>query len=927
MKPRNSPSFGTSASYALRFALAAALSSTAYSADSAWEGLGSDGNWSTAANWDFVPVDGDSLIFDGSARLANTNDIITLLDGTAFNFPATAGSFVISDGGAGTVTIGTTAGNNVLATVDSTAPQEIALNLQLAGGNKARSINLAAGSKLTLSGNIDSSNSWLFPDVGAGTIELTGNNTGPGNGLHTAGTNNMRGFCRLNASGQTIALGSPTALGDANVDFANLRGLRMNTGSQVLTTVGGMDLVGENMVNSTISWNESTSYVGAGDLEVGGLIYTKNNGRAWTVDGGGEFIVSGHGVILTTRAEAQTMILQPLNGNVITVNGPVHDTFQSEGIVTQLAGFGSVLTDGVLRLQGSGTINLNADNSATMNAEVLLNSATITVKLGDANALGTSGAPFDEVTTISVDKVSNTYSAPGDLPNEIEVTDTTGIEIGFLVTGPGIPAGAVVTAIDSGINVVTIDMDATADGLDVTLTFSGSTTETVTPGRTNMNAGVLDLNGFAVNETFVNLGTSHRFINSNTDTPAQVLADIVGQGYLRVDGPGDIVFNNVYHPGGITRYTIKDGAGTLTLGGDVSNNRYGLTVNAGDVILAKTAGEAVNRFPLTINNAASTVTLTNTGEQIGNQTDINGRHQINEGTLDLNGFDDSLGALITSNGTEPGGVVTNSNSGTTSTLTLLGSFYVFNPDMLDPAPAAEDQPATWPGTLSGDLNLVKSGGFTQTFTGTLSYSGDTTVNGGTLSLGKINSNNEASTVTIGPGGILDLAFTGTDIVDKLFIDGVQQPAGDYTSADPSGAITGGGTLQVTTGPSANDYDDWATGFSLVGGPTDDDDNDGISNEDEYAFGLNPTSGSSVNPITQQLDQATGVFKYTRRNSTVFSTGLTYSYEYSTSLTGSWTPFTPTSETSDDGDPTETITVTVPASLLTEPKLFVRTTTD
>ncbi|MGJ8723916.1 MAG: beta strand repeat-containing protein [Roseibacillus sp.] len=956
---------------------------------STWNGGGADTNWSTAANWDFIPIDGDNLVFDGTTALTNTNDFITSLGsaGAAFTFPVTADSFVINDGGAGTVTIGTAGANGDLANVDSIAPQEIALDLQLAGGNKANIINLAAGSKLTLSGNIDSSNNWLFPNGGAGTVELTGNNTGPGNGMHTGGTNNIRGFMRLNSSGQTIALGSPTALGDPNVDFANQRGLRMNTGSQTLTTVGGMDLVGPNMVNNTISFNESTSYIGAGDLEVGGLVYTKTNGRAWSVDGGGEFIISGQGVMMTTRTAAQVMILQPLNGNVITVNGQVHDTFQSGGIETKLNGNGTVPADGILRLQGSGTINLNANSSTTMNAEVLLNSANITVKLGDANALGSSGDPFEQ--EVSVDKLSNTYTtAP---TNEIDVADTVGIEVGYLISGPGIPIGTLVTGVDAGANTVTMDMDATADAVGVTLNFaqlasvdkvsstfidapaneinvadtdgievgaeisgpgipigtvvtgfdavantvtmdmdataaafdviltfaSSSTpaTETITPGRTDMNAGVLDLNGFAVNETFVRLGSGHRFFNSNTGTPAEVLTEIVGQGFLRVDGPGDLVFNNVRHPGGVGRGTIKDGAGTLTLGGDVSNNRYGLTVNEGNVILAKTAGEAVSRFALILNNAASTVTLTNVGEQIGNQTDVNGLHQINEGTLDLNGFDESLGALSTTNGTEHGGIVTNGNTGTTSTLTLLG--------------AGTD--ATFPGTISGDLNLVKGGAPTQTLTGTLAYTGDTTINDGILALGATSDLDDNSAVFINGLGGIDIAAGVTDVVDQLWIDGAQQAAGTYGSVG-SGATNednflypGDGILSVTSDPvtGSADYDTWAASFSLTGGPTDDDDNDGVSNNDEYAFGLDPTSGSSVCPFTGLLEMSAGTFSYTRRDPV--DSNLTYTVYTSTTLEAAdWTLDATATQIAGatDGAGNQTVDVTL-STVPTATKLFVR----
>jgi hypothetical protein len=178
-------------------------------------------------------------------------------------------------------------------------------------------------------------------------------------------------------------------------------------------------------------------------------------------------------------------------------------------------------------------------------------------------------------------------------------------------------------------------------------------------------------------------------------------------------------------------------------------------------------------------------------------------------------------------------------------------------------------------------------------------------------------------VIVAGGATLNLNYTGTDTVDELWINGVQKAPGVYGSSDPSGQLTGTGTLTVQTGPSADDYLTWANGYSpAVGLPGADDDGDGVSNFEEYAFGLNPKSGSSANPISQQLNKSTGQFKYTRR-ATPTSTGVTYSYESSTTLSGTWPGFTPVSESSNNATPVEEITVTVPAELLSNPKLFIR----
>jgi len=83
----------------------------------------------------------------------------------------------------------------------------------------------------------------------------------------------------------------------------------------------------------------------------------------------------------------------------------------------------------------------------------------------------------------------------------------------------------------------------------------------------------------------------------------------------------------------------------------------------------------------------------------------------------------------------------------------------------------------------------------------------------------------------------------------------------------------------------NDYDTWKSATGVTGTTTDDDDGDGRTNFEEYAFGLDPAASSSVNPIAVPLDKATGTFSYTRRLKS--KTGLTYSIWTSADLMA-WT---------------------------------------
>jgi autotransporter-associated beta strand protein len=105
-----------------------------------------------------------------------------------------------------------------------------------------------------------------------------------------------------------------------------------------------------------------------------------------------------------------------------------------------------------------------------------------------------------------------------------------------------------------------------------------------------------------------------------------------------------------------------------------------------------------------------------------------------------------------------------------------------------------------------DGGLTKNGAGTLTLSSTNTYSGPTTLNEGTLSLSQPNTSNDASIVTMASDATLNLTFTGTDTVKRLYIDGQQRGPGVFGavgSASPIKGIpqiTGTGTLTVLEGP-------------------------------------------------------------------------------------------------------------------------------
>jgi hyaluronate lyase len=238
--------------------------------------------------------------------------------------------------------------------------------------------------------------------------------------------------------------------------------------------------------------------------------------------------------------------------------------------------------------------------------------------------------------------------------------------------------------------------------------------------------------------------------------------------------------------------------------------------------------------------------------------------------------------------------------------------------------------------INGGADFVKTGTGTLILSGNNSYTGNTVVEEGILSVTNPGLA-DASTVSIGtlanPGAaFLNLPNSGNDTVTALFINGVGQPAGrTYGNASSvlpviaTAAITGPGTITVPG--SGTPYSLWADSFfpgNDVSDPDGDNDNDGLTNQQEFAFGLSPVDGSSVNPILVQLNKAAGTFTYQRRA----GTGLTFRILTSTDLRA-W----PEDETAAqvpgpvDGNGNETVVVTLTDAPLTATNFFVRVAAD
>jgi len=96
-----------------------------------------------------------------------------------------------------------------------------------------------------------------------------------------------------------------------------------------------------------------------------------------------------------------------------------------------------------------------------------------------------------------------------------------------------------------------------------------------------------------------------------------------------------------------------------------------------------------------------------------------------------------------------------------------------------------------------DGGLTKKGNGILTLTGANTWTGNTTVSAGTLELAQptLNANSVVSIATSG-GASLQLAFTATNRIGALLLNGILMAPGVYNSSTSSPWLTGAGSLQV-----------------------------------------------------------------------------------------------------------------------------------
>lgn len=241
---------------------------------------------------------------------------------------------------------------------------------------------------------------------------------------------------------------------------------------------------------------------------------------------------------------------------------------------------------------------------------------------------------------------------------------------------------------------------------------------------------------------------------------------------------------------------VKIGQGTLVLAGSASGNQSQFVgeVNEGVLELAHDFGSAIGSGNsgdgiLVQSNAVAKLT-----GSFANQIPNDVETRLNAGgVFDMNGNSETIALLRMTNG-----VLRNGLAGTASTLTTVNGNGVIlrkADNVFDVSDAAAS--LTIDGNVTGPGSLVKSGAGAVTVLGTNTYSGNTSVSNGTLTI-NFPSLSTNSTVTVNTNGVLNLNFAAgeTNTVAALVLGGTNKLAGVYNATTDPTYLAGSGSLLV-----------------------------------------------------------------------------------------------------------------------------------
>jgi len=922
---------------ALSISQIASADSYTYDADTATALVAQDGSglgWNTPdtnTNWLLNNVGSnvawpnlitDTAVFgaapagSGGAVVVGTVNVglITFAQQTTPGYTLSTGSITLGTGITTTSTVASTISAKISGTAGLAFTGVLNANngVTLSGANDYTGITtLATGGRITANGATA-----LGSTAGATTSVLGGNHT-------------------VVSSQTTVAVQNSTA------EAFLISGIGPGTGS---STGGALRLTNGTTLSSFVQLGASSLITGnfgtttiSGNVDLAGFTLSNGNGA-----NANTLVLSG---VVTNVGPAGGLTVNDGSGgaNVINLSNPANTYLGA----TTVNGGGTLGLGGDAVLGGS-TLVPNGGTIRSTNATARSIANTIGTFTGNAVFGPTPATPtptqigtlnFTSTATTSLGTSTRTVTTNVDTTLAATLSNTGGLTKAgaatlFLTNTASIRTG--VTTINAGIlNVASLANGGTGN-------FSSIGASANTAGSLVLGGGTLQFTGsspqstdrlFTVNASAAVPSTSSAIDASGSAPGASLVftnAGAIGQGDLtRV----------VTLPALTTTVTGLTSTANLKVGARVT----GTNIAANTTIASITDATTIVLSPATTNAAsAANITLTFTSVDraltlTGNNTDANSIAGILSDRTVATFPSGVLSLAKTGTGTW---ALSGANTHTGTTTVTAGTLLATN--TTGSATGTGTVTVATTGTLGGNGSIagattISAGGFIAPglSAGTLTLGGNTVIAGTYACQLDGAANGDKIAVT----GNLDL--TGSTLAVSTLGGGA---SGDYVIATYTGTLTGtfaaspalpsGYSVSYATAgqvklefSAATDFDTWLDSFAppITGAdrlPTGDPDGDGLKNQQEYAFGLVPNSGSSVNPIAVPLNKTTGKFSYTRRTLGQ-PPALAYTVETSTNLTG-WTVDTSaTQDITGTVGQVQTVEVTLSAALLTETKLFVR----
>ncbi|MFO5279364.1 autotransporter-associated beta strand repeat-containing protein [Salmonella enterica subsp. enterica serovar Rissen] len=544
---------------------------------------------------------------------------------------------------------------------------------------------------------------------GTGRVEKSGDET-----LTLSGSNTYTGGTLI--SGGTLVATNVEALGTGDVTDNAV--LELNTGGDFINNIGGTGRV-EKSGDDTLTLSGSNSYTG-GTLISGGTLVATNvdalgsgdvtNNAVLELNTGGTFdnAISGSGQVVKSGDETLTLSgTNTYSGGTLISGG----TLVASNV--EALGTGDVTDNATLEMNtggdfinnigGTGRVEKSGDDALTLSGSNTYTGGTTindgTLIATSVDALGSGDVTDNAVLELNTGgDFDNAISGSGQVVKSgdetLTLSGTNSYTDGTLISG-GTLVATNLEALGTGdvTNNATLELNTGGDFInniggtgrveksgDETLTLSGSNTYT---GGTLISGGTLVA----------------------TNVEALGTGDVTDNAVLELNTGGDFI-NNI----GGTGRVEKSGDDTLTLSG--SNSYTGGTLISGGTLVA-TNVDALGSGDVTDN---ATLEL-NTGGTFDNA--ISGSGQVvksGDETLTLSGANSYTGGTLISGGTL-----------VATSVEALGSG-----DVTDNAVLELNTGGTFDNAISGSGQVVKSGDKTLTLSGANSYTGGTTISGGTL---------------------------------------------------------------------------------------------------------------------------------------------------------------------------------------------------